>query len=175
MTASLHARIYAIAVHLANARDDEALAFHVRRGDRTTDEHDVGAPGPETWIEARREAVAAGDDGTEVEPIRDVVGPQPVQDRFCQRRRGHPDRDLESVRRFEQPLDVVVEMQDASAVDADPLKDAVGEVQPAVEDRDDRLVAANQRTVDVDEQVLFRVGGDGVGGAQCRHGCRYSS
>src|SRR6185312_14404038 len=104
-------------------------------------------------VQARRKTIAAGHDRAQVEIVLDAIQPQPVEDHRLELGRSHPDVDLEGSRRLIEPLDVLVEPEDGARIDPHALEYAIGEVEPAVEDRDRRLFAGHDLAVDVDLQA----------------------
>ena len=52
-----------------------------------------------------------------------------------------------------QPREVLLELEDTSAVQAKPLPDGVASLNHRVERADARLVAVHQSAIDVDDQV----------------------
>ena len=133
----LDPRVDGVGVIARRCRRDDLQAMLVKlRGveaDLVGDDDDLRI-GRLPGVEAQA-AGAPGDDDADV-GIRELVGGQRVDDGVGHLLAGHGDLEMDGLGRFIQPVDMLLEPEDAARVGADALEDAVAVEQTVVEDAD---------------------------------------
>ena len=99
-----------------------------------------------------------------------IVGGERVVDRLRQLGAGFADVEVDEERGLVEAVEVFVEKRDMTVIEPEPLPNAISEHEAAVVDRDLRLIAVDDFTINVDQDVIVPVVGRSiVGGDMIDH------